>query len=142
MSALRGVLLAMTLVASPACITPSPPYVFAPGEAKAQVVVVEDGRDLSLIKDGKVYSVKLGNGTKSASLPATGPILLGRFLYYTGYQVSYSCLPMAAFTPEPGVTYVMDVVIIDDACLAQVVREDTGTRTGVSLEPTAEELRQ
>lgn len=136
MSALRGVLLAMTLAACSACANH---YIFDPGEAKARVSVV-DGWDLLMRKDGETYHVVVKSGEKYASIPATGPVVLGRHVQYGGYPVTYYCLPTVAFTPEPEASYVLDAVIFNDGCLAQLVREDSGTRTGVKLEPSAKPM--
>jgi hypothetical protein len=130
----------MALATGSACIPAiNPRYVFAPGEAKARVFVV-DGEELSLFKDQKFYSVKVEKGTRYASIPASGPVELGRSLFYGkayfGFSKTYSCYPMTAFEPQSGASYVMDVVLINDGCLAQLVREAPGTRTGVRLEPS------
>jgi hypothetical protein len=123
----------MTLAACSAC---AKRYVFEPDEATARVFVV-DGWYLLMRKDGETYQVVVQSGQKYASIPATGPVVLGRHLQYGGYPVLYECSPTVALTPEPEASYVLDAVFFNDGCLAQLVREDSRTRTGVKLEPSA-----
>jgi len=109
------------------------PYVFAPGEVSATVRVI-DGGDISVCKDGTMYSVTPPPKSQLVSIPASERIAVGRLLVYQAGNMSYSCYPMLSFTPRPSGAYALDAVVVGGRCVVELVREDPLSATGVSLE--------
>jgi hypothetical protein len=127
-----SLVLALAVVAS-GCATGNGPYVFAAGERTARLRVV-DSQKFSICKDSRFYDVTPDPGTPYARIPASGRITVGRFLYYQGYQVHYSCYPMLSFDPRPDGEYVMDAGVTGDRCFIDLVRADGASPTGIAPE--------
>ena len=111
----------------------NPPYTFKPGEKTASLAMI-DRTQVVMCKDSNFYNVKLAEGKKIAKIPAGERISIGAFMYYSGYQVSYSCYPFLSFIPSAGEKYIVHSAVISNKCMVELVREDNSRPTGVAFE--------
>lgn len=114
-------------------------YTLAPDEKRASVRTLGSIR-LTLCKDGEIYRLPVV-AQNSESLIYHIPVdqkvgLIGdKFYSYSG-STSLSCTPAVAFTPVAGQRYIFDAQLLDNGCVADVVREDGREFVGIAPEPS------
>ena len=109
------------------------PYQPTPQDVLVPVKLVGMGSP-RMCRDGKLYSLPADASGESVKVPSGQRITFGTFMYFDGYNVSYSCLPRVSFVPEAGRTYVSNSGLRDQRCFVEVVREDLSRDTGVAPE--------
>jgi hypothetical protein len=109
------------------------PYQPTPQDVLVPVKLVGMGSP-RMCRDGKFYSLTTDAAGDTVRVPAGQRITFGTYMYFDGYNVSYSCLPQLSFVPEAGRSYVSNSGLRDQRCFVELVREDVSRDTGVAPE--------
>lgn len=121
-----------------ACSTPIPKYQPAPDEKVTGVKVLGWGEPY-MCRAGKLYAlpVQEENGMRRTTVPTGARIGLINFITVHGYQVVSRCTARASVVPRDGINLIVNGMLPEAGkCGLDVVREDGGKETGVSLEPS------
>ena len=110
------------------------PYQPGPNEVLAPVKLVGLGSP-RMCMDGKLYSLS-ADKSETVKVPVGQRITLGSYMYFDGYNVSFSCMPQLSFMPQAGLSYVSNAGLRDQRCFVELVREDASRETGVAPEPS------
>jgi hypothetical protein len=110
-------------------------YPFADNERSTPLKLLNIGK-ATMCKNGKLYEL---DSTKRADLriPVGEPVTFGTMIYFVAPEGKFACEPKLSFTPTEWETYILHGGVRDGICFLEVVREDVGSPTGVSLEYSA-----
>ena len=134
---LRAVVLLAPLFLA-ACATPIPKYQPTPEEKVTSVKLFGWGEPY-MCRMGKLYAlpVQEENGARRTTLPTGARVGLINFITVHGYQVVSRCTARASVVPRDGINLIVNGMLPEAGkCGLDVVREDGGKETGVSLEPS------
>ncbi len=110
-----------------------PVYQPTAGETLVSVKLLAN-TTVQLCKDNVKYSLNQDATGQAVQVPVGGRIDLNSYMYFTGYNVSYTCFPVLSFIPQAANTYVLDTGLRDNKCYIELVKEDKSIDTGVSID--------
>lgn len=114
------------------CVTT---YVARPDEPMVTVHNIGFGEP-QLCKDGKYYWAPRHKSVENAiSIPAGERITVGAHLISADHKFVHYCRPFLSFRPIAGQTYFMNSAMSGDSrCGVELVREDSTSATGLTVE--------
>jgi len=110
---------------------------YEPKAADATISFVGIGRPSFCSRAGRFsLDVIEADGYRTAKVPVGERISVWNYMSFDGYNVISTCMPMLAFTPAAGKSYILNAGLADGKCFIELVREDKSRDTGVALEPS------
>jgi len=114
----------------------SPRYKFTKNEPRVEVTNSGYG-GVSMCKDYKYYTpVSKEKNSGVIMVPAGDRITLMKNVFFSGYNVSFSCYPRLSFIPKEGEKYIVNADISPEGCYVELVKLDGSKETGISVEPS------
>lgn len=111
----------------------SPPYKFAADEKSASLKLLH-GNQITMCRDNKLYSLKARDNSNTVKVPVGKRVSVGTYMSYSGYNMTYSCMPFLSFLPEEDAKYISDSNVVNNNCYIDLVKENPNSNTGVSFE--------
>ena len=111
----------------------SPIYKFAPDEESASIKLLY-GDQITMCRDDQLYSLKASDNSNIVKVPIGKRVSVGTYMSYSGYNVTYRCMPFLSFLPEENAKYISDSNVINNKCYIDLVKESPNSNTGVSFE--------